>query len=253
VDANLVIPEPLVNALQTARAVVMLTGAGVSAESGIPTFRDAMEGLWAKFDPSELATPEAFARDPVTVTRWYDSRRETCAAARPNPAHQALAHMQQAIENEHRQFTLITQNVDRLHQAAGSRGVIELHGTLWVWRCVLCGEEREEREVPFKEHPPKCTCGGNRRPAVVWFGEALPEEAITRSYTALESCNLFFSIGTSAVVEPAASFLHAARRHGAKIAEINKDPTPASHLADWSILGRTGELLPELVQRAFAT
>lgn len=250
-DANLVIPGPLVNALQTARAVVVLTGAGVSAESGIPTFRDAMEGLWAKFDPSELATPEAFARDPVTVTRWYDARREKCATAKPNPAHLALAHMQQTIENEHRQFTLITQNVDRLHQAAGSRDVIELHGTLWVWRCTRCNAEREERDVPFKEYPPKCRCGGHRRPAVVWFGEPLPEDAIEKSYRALENCDLFFSIGTSAVVEPAASFLHTARRHGAKIAEMNKDPTPASQFADWSILGRAGEVLPELVRRAF--
>jgi NAD-dependent deacetylase len=251
VEANPAIPEPLIGALRNARAVVVLTGAGVSAESGIPTFRDAMEGLWAKFDPSQLATPEAFARDPETVTRWYDSRRQKCANAKPNPAHLALAHMQQAIENEHRQFTLITQNVDRLHQAAGSRNVIELHGTLWVWRCVLCGEEREERGVPFKEHPPKCRCGGNRRPAVVWFGEALPEEAIERSYAALENCDLFFSIGTSAVVEPAASFLHTARRHGAKIVEINKDPTSASRFADWSILARAGEVLPELVRQAF--
>jgi NAD-dependent deacetylase len=192
VNVNFVIPEPLVNALHNSHAVVVLTGAGVSAESGIPTFRDAMEGLWAKYDPSQLATPEAFARDPETVTRWYDWRREKCAAAKPNPAHLALARLQQAVEKQHRRFTLITQNVDRLHQAAGSRDVIELHGTLWVWRCIRCGAEREEREAPFKEFPPKCTCGGNRRPAIVWFGEALPEDVLKKSYTALESCDLFF-------------------------------------------------------------
>ena len=246
---SILIPEELVTALNAARAVVVLTGAGVSAESGIPTFRDAMEGLWAKYDPMQLATPEAFERDPETVTRWYDWRREKCAGAKPNPAHLALAEMQRAIEETGRSFTLITQNVDRLHQAAGSRDVIELHGTLWVWRCTHCGEEREERHVPFTQYPPQCACGGNRRPGVVWFGESLPEAALARTYQALEECDLFFAMGTSAVVQPAASFLHVARQHRAKTVEINLTSTPASRLADWSILGRAGEILPELARR----
>ena len=246
---RLVIPDSLVDALREARAVVALTGAGVSAESGIPTFRDAMEGLWAKFDPSQLATPEAFDRDPEMVTRWYDWRRQKCAAAKPNPAHLALAELEKHFAARKRSFTLLTQNVDRLHQAAGSRNVVELHGTLWVWRCTRCGVEREERGVAFKEYPPRCVCGGARRPAVVWFGEMLPEDAIRKAQDALETCDLFFSIGTSAVVEPAASFIHAARRRGAKTAEINRDPTPISNAVDWSLLGKAGEVLPELVRR----
>jgi len=245
------IPDALVDALREARATVALTGAGVSAESGIPTFRDAMEGLWAKYDPSQLATPEAFDRDPETVTRWYDRRREKCAAAKPNPAHLALARLEKHFVEQGRGFTLLTQNVDRLHQAADSHNVVELHGTLWVWRCTRCGVEREEREVPLKEYPPRCACGGARRPAVVWFGEMLPEQALKEAHDALESCDFFFSIGTSAVVEPAASFIHIARRHGAKTAEINRDPTPVSRAVDWSLLGKAGEILPELVERAF--
>ncbi len=245
------IPDALVASLKTSQVLVVLTGAGVSAESGIPTFRDAMEGLWAKHDPAQLATPEAFERDPETVTRWYDWRREKCAAAKPNPAHLALAELQRAVEKEGRSFTLITQNVDRLHQSAGSRSVIELHGTLWVWRCTRCGQEREERQVPFAQYPPKCLCGGNLRPAVIWFGESLPEEALNKTYQALEECDLFFAIGSSAVVQPAASFLHVARQRNAKTVEINVASTPVSRLVDWSILGRAGEILPELVRRAY--
>lgn len=245
------IPESLVSAARAARAVVALSGAGVSAESGIPTFRDAMEGLWAKYDPMLLATPEAFARDPELVSRWYNWRRQKCADAKPNPAHLALASMEQALTSQGRKFTLLTQNVDRLHHAAGSRNVVELHGTIWVWRCVRCGEEREERNVPFPSYPPKCQCGGNRRPGVVWFGEALHEEALARADEASSRCDPFFSIGTSAVVEPAASFVRIAARQGAKTVEINKEPTPASHDVDWSLLGKAGEILPNLLKQAF--
>jgi NAD-dependent deacetylase len=241
----------LVDALREARAVVVLTGAGVSAESGIPTFRDAMDGLWAKFDPHELASPEGFERDPKTVTRWYDWRREKCAAAKPNAAHLALARLENHLAAQQRAFTLLTQNVDRLHQAAGSRNVVELHGTIWVWRCTRCGIEREERGVPFKEYPPRCACGGARRPAVVWFGEMLPEDAMQQAGDALEACDLFFSIGTSAVVEPAASFIHHARRRGAKTVEINREPTPITPVVDWSLPGKAGEILPEVVRLAF--
>jgi NAD-dependent deacetylase len=248
---NLVIRDALVDGLRAARSVVVLTGAGVSAESGIPTFRDAMEGLWARCDPRELATPEAFARDPEMVARWYDWRREKCAAAKPNPAHQALARLEKHLATHKRGFTLLTQNVDRLHQAAGSRCVVELHGTLWVWRCTRCGVEREERDVPFKEYPPRCACGGARRPGVVWFGEMLPEQALQQAFNALETCDFFFSIGTSAVVEPAASFIHTARDRGAQTVEINRDPTPISNAVDWSLLGKAGDILPELIKQAF--
>ena len=241
------VPTDLIAAVRTARSVCVLTGAGISAESGIPTFRDAMDGLWAEFRAEELATAEAFARDPETVTRWYDWRRQKCAAAKPNPGHLAIA----AWAGQCPHFTLVAQNVDRLHQAAGSRAVIELHRTLWVWRCVPCGAEREEREVPFEEYPPKCACGGNRRPSVVWFGEALPEAALEAAYRAAQSCELFFSIGTSAGVYPAADLAHAARKCGVRIAEINLQPTPLSAAADWTVLGRAGDALPALIERAF--
>jgi NAD-dependent deacetylase len=251
VEREALIPDALVDALREARAAVALTGAGVSAESGIPTFRDAMEGLWAKYDPRQLATPEAFDRDPEMVTRWYDWRREKCAAAKPNPAHLVLARLEKHFTARKRGFTLLTQNVDRLHQAAGSNGVVELHGTLWVWRCTRCGVEREEREGRFKEYPPRCACGGARRPAVIWFGEMLPEQAVKKAHDALATCDFFFSIGTSAVVEPAASFLHIARCRGANTVEINRDPTPVSRIVDWSLPGKAGEILPELIRRAF--
>jgi NAD-dependent deacetylase len=243
--ASFSIPDSLVATVQTARSIVVLTGAGVSAESGIPTFRDAMGGLWAQFRPEELATPDAFARDPATVTRWYDERRQRCALAKPNAGHIALAQLQRRWGG----FLLITQNVDRLHQAANSLDVVELHGTLWVWRCVRCGEEREERGA-FSEYPPRCACGGNRRPAVVWFGEALPEDAINKAYRGAQTCDLFLSIGTSAVVNPAADLAHVARRNGARVVEINAQPTPLTAAADWALAGRSGEILPELVARA---
>jgi|ERR1017187_3654838 NAD-dependent deacetylase len=251
VQRQVVIPESLVEALKEARAVVVLTGAGVSAESGIPTFRDAMEGLWSKFDPRELATPEGFARDPETVTRWYDWRRGKCALAKPNAAHLALARLEEHFTTQKHGFTLLTQNVDRLHQAAGSHNVVELHGTIWMWRCTRCGVECEEHEASFREYPPRCACGGARRPAVVWFGEMLPEAAIRKAYDALETCDLCFSIGTSAVVEPAASFIHSARHHSARTVEINQDLTSITPVVDWSLLGKAGEILPELVGRAF--
>jgi NAD-dependent deacetylase len=243
-------PAALVSALRDAYSVVVLTGAGISAESGIPTFRDALTGLWAKFDPADLATPQAFARDPATVTRWYDERRQKCADAQPNAGHLALARLQRQLFEQGRCFTLITQNVDRLHQAAGSRDVIELHGTLWVWRCTSCGEEREDR-APFPEFPPKCQCGGTRRPGVVWFGEELPAQAMALAQAAAKDCDLFFSIGTSAVVYPAAGLAHEARKRGARLVEINAQATDLTPLVDWSILARAGAALPELVRQAF--
>jgi NAD-dependent deacetylase len=165
---------------------------------------------------------------------------------KPNAGHLALAE----LERRCTKFSLITQNVDRLHQAAGSQNVVELHGTLWVWRCVRCGVEREERGT-FTEYPPKCVCGGKRRPAVVWFGEALPEDAIATAYRDAETCDLFLSVGTSAVVYPAADLAQAARRSGAKVVEINAQPTPLTVRADWALRGRSGEVLPALVAEAF--
>ncbi|MCX6355075.1 MAG: NAD-dependent deacylase [Candidatus Aureabacteria bacterium] len=245
------VPDDVVGALKKAKHVVALTGAGVSAESGVPTFRDAMKGLWAKYNPMKLATPEAFERDPEMVSRWYDQRRQDCALVKPNPGHYALARMENSLLERGGAFSLLTQNVDRLHQQAGSRNVVELHGSILEWRCMKCGMKREERGGAFKEYPPRCECGGMRRPDVVWFGEQLLEEAIAAAERALVRCDLFFSIGTSAVVQPSASFIHVARGHGAKTVEINSESTPISGIVDWSIVGKSGEILPELVEKAF--
>jgi len=245
------IPSALVRLLREARSVTALTGAGASAESGVPTFRDALRGLWAKHDPEQLATPQAFARDPETVTRWYDDRRGRVLQCEPNAGHLALAEIERDIENRGGRFTLITQNVDRLHHAAGSRNIIEIHGSLLLWRCTDCGAEREERGEAFDEHPPRCECGGVRRPGVVWFGEMLPEDALAAADEAISDCNLFLSIGTSAVVQPAASFAHSARAAGAAIAEINREPTPLTDAADFSVLATAGQALPILRRGAF--
>lgn len=241
-------PAALITAIRSAQRIVVLTGAGVSAESGVPTFRDAQTGLWAKHRPEDLATPQAFQRDPALVSRWYDERRCKLADLRPNPGHEALTELQRWALGKGREFTLLTQNVDRLHQAAGSRDVIELHGTLWVWRCAQCAEEREERGGPFGTYPLRCDCGGLRRPGVVWFGEMLPSEAHGAAERAIELCDLFLSVGTSAVVYPAAGFAHSAKARGATVAEINRDPTPISDLVDWSVQGRSGDVLPALVR-----
>lgn len=238
---------PVAAELRRARRVVVLTGAGVSAESGIPTFRDALDGVWARFDPEDLATPEAFARDPENVSRWYDSRRQKCLACAPNAGHLALVRMQDGVEARGGRFTLLTQNVDRLHQRAGSRGVVELHGSLMAWRCTRTGAEHEPPPAPFTEFPPRSPAGAPMRPGVVWFGEMLPEAALGSAHAALESCDLFFSIGTSAVVQPAAGFVTIADRAGARTVEINLHPTAISRWVTWSITGKSGEVLPRLL------
>lgn len=241
--------DEIVATLRAARALVVLTGAGVSAESGVPTFRDAQRGLWAGYDPEQLATPQGFARDPALVTRWYDERRVQCAAVTPNAGHHALARLERHFAETGRDFVLLTQNVDRLHQRAGSTQVVELHGTIWAWRCIACGHEREETGPAFGEYPPRCDCGGLRRPAVVWFGELLPEQALSRAYAAFARCDAFLSLGTSAVVEPAASFVHLAREASARTVEINLEATPISDRVDYSLRGKTGELLPRVVEK----
>ena len=234
-----------------ASRITALTGAGVSAESGIPTFRDAMTGLWAKFDPHELATLEAFERNPAQVSRWYDERRQMCARCKPNAGHLALVQLEAWCRRNDRKFTLITQNVDRLHHAAGSNSIVELHGTLWVWRCIKCGTETEERGGPFDNYPLRCGCGGLCRPGVVWFGEMLPAAALQQADQAALACDLFISLGTSSVVEPAASFVYAARECGTVTVEINLDSTPISNQVDYSFRGKTGEVLPEIMEMLF--
>jgi len=245
--------DDVAQSLRTARSIVVLTGAGISAESGIPTFRDALTGLWARFNAAELATLEAFAHDPELVSRWYDQRRIQVAQCRPNAGHLALAHLQQIARGRGKSFTLATQNVDRLHQAAGSTEVIELHGSLWVWRCLDCGTESEERGGAFEEYPPTCPCGGIRRPGVVWFGEMLPAAALAAAQVAAERCDRFISVGTSSLVYPAAGLIEQAIAAGASVLEVNPHATPLSDRVRWSLRGPAGELLPRLVDAAFGS
>lgn len=242
------IPLPLIDALRAARYVAVLTGAGISAESGIPTFRGAQTGLWAQYNPLDLATPEAFRRNPRLVWDWYTSRREAAARAEPNPGHLALAEMERRVPR----FILITQNVDGLHQRAGSRAVIELHGSLMRFKCF-------QEDAPVQEWadtgdvPPRCPrCGGLVRPAVVWFGEKLPPQARQAAIEAAQQCDVFFSIGTSGLVEPAASLPYEALLHGATVIEVNPDSTPLTADATFVLRGPAGQVLPRLVQTVWA-
>ncbi len=235
-------PQELLSYLRKCRRVAVLTGAGISAESGVPTFRDAQNGLWARFNPQDLATADAFRRNPALVWDWYAYRRDLVAAARPNAGHRALA----ALEARFPEFTLITQNIDNLHQEAGSRSVIELHGNILRVRCFDCGAAAETWQDET-EKPPRCeTCGGLLRPAVVWFGEALPRRALEKALHAARTAQAFFSIGTSGLVEPAASLPFVARRSGALVVEINLERTPLSDVADYAFHGKAGEILPAL-------
>lgn len=231
--------------IAAAQRVLALTGAGVSAESGVPTFRGP-EGLWRQYRPEDLATPEAFDRDPRLVWEWYAWRRERIAPLQPNAAHRALAALEARVPG----FLLATQNVDRLHQAAGSRRLVELHGSLWLVRCSACGDEREDRRVPLPELPPRCACGGLLRPGVVWFGEALPAAAIEAAFAAGEEADVVLVVGTSSVVYPAAAIAPAARARGAFVIEVNPEETPLTRLADAALHGPAAEIVPRLLQAA---
>jgi len=239
------VPVELIRHLVMAKRVTVLTGAGVSAESGVPTFRDAQTGLWAKFKPEELATPGAFRRNPRLVWEWYDWRRQRVASVQPNPAHRALAEMQNLFPH----FTLITQNVDGLHQRAGSRNVIELHGNITRTKCF--DEGTVVTSWPDTgDVPPKCpNCGGLLRPDVVWFEEPMPEAEIQMAIEASTHCDVFLSIGTSTVVQPAASLPFEAMRSGATVGEINPQPTPFTPEANFVLAGNAGLILPELLDR----
>ncbi len=204
----------------------MLTGAGISAESGVPTFRDK-GGLWEGAKPEELATPEAFRQDPAKVWRWYCWRREVISGAEPNEAHRLLAEMEREFD-----LWVITQNVDGLHQRAGSRKVVELHGNIWRQRCTSCGRKWED-EKACMGIPPKCpSCGGLARPDVVWFGEALPGEAVRKSFELAGWAEVFIVVGTSGLVQPAAQLPFVARGFGAEVYVVNPQPTPHVQIAD---------------------
>ena len=230
--------------MRNAERVAALTGAGISAESGVPTFRNAQTGLWARFRPEELATPQAFQRDPGLVWEWYAWRRELTAHAEPNPGHLALVEIERHVPG----FTLITQNVDGLHQRAGSHHVIELHGNIQRTRCWDEGIQVDSW-IDEGESPPRCpNCGGLLRPDVVWFGENLPADALQAAWEAAQTADVFLSIGTSTVVEPAASLPFIAQDHKAVIIEVNPCETPLTRSADISLAGQSGAVLPALVQ-----
>lgn len=254
-------PEPslvvLADRLRRASRLTILTGAGVSAASGVPTFRGA-EGLWRRFRPEELATPQAFARDPVLVWEWYAWRRELVGRCLPNTAHQVIAGWSRGVLGRTAGragclISVITQNVDDLHLRAGTRQVIRLHGSLWELRCTgreaggaVCRGRWRDESIPFAEFPPVCrNCGGLARPAVVWFGESLEERDLTAAISAC-ACDVFLTVGTSAQVHPAAGLVHRARRHGAFTAAINLEPTDASHAVDVAIHGAAEVVLPAL-------
>jgi NAD-dependent deacetylase len=239
-------PSPLSRAaarLREAMSVLVLTGAGISAESGVPTFRGD-GGLWRQFRVEDLATAEAFERDPRLVWEWYDWRRQRVGEARPNAAHEALV----MLENRVPEMLVVTQNVDGLHEAAGSRRVMELHGSLWRLRCVSCRREQDDRRTPLPELPPRCECGGLLRPGVVWFGEALPQQALFESFTAAQRAEVVIVVGTSSVVYPAAALPQAAKSTGAFVIEINPEATSLTPIADVSLRGTAVALVPGLVR-----
>ena len=251
-DLPVDLPEDVRRRLAQARRAVAFTGAGISKESGLDTFRD-LDGVWQKVRPEDMATVDAFLRQPAVVWRWYAERFSRAAGVSPNPAHLAL----QVLEEEFPYFTLVTQNVDGLHQRAGSRNLIELHGTLAFAKCDFCGRrepmgEAVSRSPASPEGPPVCACGGLLRPAVVWFGEALPPGAMERAAEEASLAEVFLSIGTSGSVYPAAGLIDVAYENGACLIEINPEPTPFSRFAHLTLRAPAGEALPALTEAILA-
>jgi NAD-dependent deacetylase len=221
-----------------------LTGAGISAESGVATFRGP-EGLWSKLKPEELANFDAFMRNPELVWEWYSYRKQIIQEVKPNPAHYALARLEELV----REFALVTQNIDNLHFRAGSKRVLELHGNIERSYCIDCGKFTDGIEITAEKKVPKCSsCNGLIRPDVVWFGEMLPEGVFESAAKAASQCELFLTIGTSAVVYPAAGLPLTARSHGAYVVEINTERTEISHSINETLIGKAGEILPQLVK-----
>jgi len=235
-------------ALKWATRVAVLTGAGVSAESGVPTFR-ASDGLWEGHRIEDVATPSGFKKDPGLVWAFYNARRANVKTVRPNPGHYALAAMEERWGND---FTLVTQNVDGLHAAAGNRRVLEIHGSLRRTRCTACGEIQDRGLEPLGDLPVCGPCGGMLRPDIVWFHEALPEDTWEYAQLMAAQCDVLLVVGTSAVVYPAASLIPIAKRSrspGATVIEVNLTPTEAGTLADVGLYGKSGETLPALCER----
>jgi NAD-dependent deacetylase len=225
-----------------AEKIVVLTGAGVSKESGIPTFRDALTGLWANYDQEKLATVEGFLSDPPLVWQWYDSRRKTISTVEPNAGHHALVE----LEKFAREVVVVTQNIDGLHRAAGSKRVIELHGNIDRIKCF--DNEHEALNIPFGlKEPPLCHCGSLLRPAVVWFGEPLPDQALRQAFLLAEESDVIMVVGTSGLVHPAASLPFLAKRNGATVIEVNPERTPISDIAEVRLQGASAKILPDLM------
>jgi len=227
--------------LDGSRRVVVLTGAGISAESGVPTFR-GRDGLWKNHRPEDLARPDAFEAHPELVWEFYNWRRRLVAGCEPNPAHRALAELERVLPN----FLLITQNVDGLHARAGSQKLVQMHGSLWQVKCTVCTHARED----FGELPdlPECpVCGHLLRPGVVWFGEPLVPGVLRIAIDKVSKADVFLAVGTSGLVQPAASFHQLAKDHGAVTVEVNLEPTPVSGFMDFALHGPAGEILPELI------
>lgn len=244
--------EKLIATLMGAERIVVLTGAGTSSESGIPTFRDVLTGLWENFDAQELATPQAFSADPEFVWGWYEWRRSKVLGCEPNAAHYAIASMQHHVAS----LGVVTQNVDDLHERAGSEDVVHLHGSLHEPRCHDCGAPHVlSSEIPVEPEggrrvtPPACAqCGGFVRPGVVWFGESLPENNWQRAQELAGACDVLFSIGTSSLVYPAAHLPHLAKAAGACVVQVNPHPTGIEGVVDHNLQGKAGQILPALVQ-----
>lgn len=237
--------DEIANIAKNCRKIVVLTGAGISAESGVPTFR-GKEGLWGKFKAEELATMDAFMANPAIVWEWYNWRRDLMGKVEPNPGHYALAEM----ENLKDDFTLVTQNVDGLHKIAGSQNILELHGNIYRNKCVKCNRlHNESLDIDPNDIPTCESCGGKLRPDVVWFGEMLDRVVIETAFRVSEQSELFFSVGTSAIIHPAASLPMTAKQMGATLVEVNPEETPLSYMADYSIRAKSGEYMPELIEK----
>jgi NAD-dependent deacetylase len=236
--------DTLCSLVRTAESICVLTGAGISAESGVETFRGS-NGLWSKLKPEELASFDAFLRNPELVWEWYNYRKKIIHDVKPNPAHSALARLEELVKD----FTLVTQNIDNLHRRAGSKNILELHGNIERSYCIGCGKYFAHVELTSEKKVPHCpSCHGIIRPDVVWFGEMLPEGVFETAGDAANRCELFFSIGTSAVVYPAASLPLTARNNGAYVVEINMERTEISQHVHETLLGKAGEILPNLIR-----
>jgi NAD-dependent deacetylase len=237
------IPKELIDKVLKAKKIVFFTGAGISAESGIPVFR-GKDGIWNKLKPEELANFNSFLKNPELVWEWYQHRKKVVAESGPNAGHKAIVEM----ENYFPDVRVITQNIDNMHKRAGSKTVYELHGNIERNYCIKCKRVYHD-DVSFKGKIPRCECGGLIRPDVVWFGEYLPQDQFDASHKAAENADIFFIVGTSAIVYPAASLIYTAKESRAALIEVNVERTEVSGIVQFSLFGKSGEVLPEILNK----